>query len=51
MIHKYWGIVKEKGIKSVLEHVLYQIKDKFRKEGLYGAFFYEMWVVVVFGIK
>ena len=38
MIHKYWGIVKEKGIKYILEQVLCQIKDKFRNEGLYGAF-------------
>lgn len=42
MIHKYWGIVKEKGIKYILEHVLYQIKDKFRNEGLYGAFLRKM---------
>jgi acetyltransferase-like isoleucine patch superfamily enzyme len=38
MIQKYWEIVKEKGIKYILGQILYQIKDKFRNEGLYGAF-------------
>ena len=42
MIQKYWEIVKEKGIKYILGQILYQIKNEFRKEGLYGAFLRNM---------
>jgi acetyltransferase-like isoleucine patch superfamily enzyme len=42
MIQKYWEIVKEKGIKYIPEQIFYQIKNKFREEGLYGAFLRNM---------